>query len=141
MAHIVYLWYWPNIITEPAHKIDTYRIYAKMPLIDVHADVSTSTPRGTLIFSHIRRLRIFWGSNFKFQYFGFFQKNEYFLGYEDFVDIFGGHPNIGLVLGSFLYILESFKGHGTELGYFLVAIFQIFLGVLDIPDIFFLGER
>ena len=25
--------------------------------------------------------------NLEFQYFGLFQKNEYFLGYEDFVDI------------------------------------------------------
>ena len=28
-----------------------------------------------------------------------FQKNKYFLGYEDFVDIFGGHHKIGLALG------------------------------------------
>ena len=44
---------------------------------------------GTLIFSYIHRLRIFGG----------FQKNEYFLGYEDFVDIFWGHHKIGLYLG------------------------------------------
>ena len=42
-----------------------------------------------------------------------FQKNEYFLGYEDFVEIFlfgggGGHHKIGLVLGSFLCNLEPF---------------------------------
>ena len=49
-------------------------------------------PRGgTLIFSHIRRLRHFWGvRNSEFQYFMSFQKNEYFLRYEDFVDIFWG---------------------------------------------------
>ena len=44
---------------------------------------------GTLIFSHIRRLGLFfWVQNSEFQYFLGFQKNEYFLGYEDFVDIF-----------------------------------------------------
>ena len=32
---------------------------------------------------------IFWGVQiFEFQFFSGFQKNEYFLGYEDFVDIF-----------------------------------------------------
>ena len=46
---------------------------------------------GTLIFSYIGRLgSFFWGGgggqNFEFQYFGGFQKDEYFLGYEDFVD-------------------------------------------------------
>ena len=29
--------------------------------------------------------------NFEFQYFGGFTENSIFLGYEDFVDIFGGH--------------------------------------------------
>ena len=28
-----------------------------------------------------------------------FQKNKYFLGYEDFVDFLGGHHKIGLYLG------------------------------------------
>ena len=32
-----------------------------------------------------------------FNIFGGFLKNKYFLGYEDFVDIFWGHPKIGLV--------------------------------------------
>ena len=53
---------------------------------------------GTLIFSHIRRLGLFWGFKIlNFNIFGGFQKNRYFLEYEDFVDIFGGV--IGLVLG------------------------------------------
>ena len=30
------------------------------------------------------------GQNFEYQYFGGFQKTEYFLGYEDFMDILGG---------------------------------------------------
>ena len=51
---------------------------------------------GTLIFTYIRRLGSFFGvQNFEFQYFfwggGGVQKNKYFLGYEDCVDIFGGH--------------------------------------------------
>ena len=38
----------------------------------------------------------FWGSNFfEFQYFWGFSENEYLFGYEDFVDIFGGHFKIG----------------------------------------------
>ena len=46
----------------------------------------------TLIFSYIRGIESFLGvQNFEFQYFlGGFQKNKYFLGYEDFVDIFWG---------------------------------------------------
>ena len=44
---------------------------------------------GTLIFSYIRRLGpFFWVQNFEFRYFLGFQKNKYFLGYENFVDIF-----------------------------------------------------
>ena len=34
-----------------------------------------------------------------FNIFGGFQKNKYFLGYEDFVDVFLGHHKIGLYLG------------------------------------------
>ena len=46
---------------------------------------------GTLIFSYKRRLCPFLGG-FKilnFKIFWGFQKNEYFMGYEDFVDILG----------------------------------------------------
>ena len=47
---------------------------------------------GTIIFSFIRGLAPFWGSKIlNFNTFEGFQKNEYFLGYEDFVDIFWGH--------------------------------------------------
>ena len=52
-----------------------------------------TNPRGegTLIFSHIRRLGLFFGvQNSEFQFFGGFEKNVYFFGYEDFVDIFWG---------------------------------------------------
>ena len=37
--------------------------------------------------------------NFESTILGGFQKKEYFLGYEDFVDIFWGHHKIGLYLG------------------------------------------
>ena len=61
------------------------------------------TPRevgGTLIFSHIRRLGLFFGvQNSEFQFFFlYFQKNEYFLGGMIILWIFfGGHHKIGLV--------------------------------------------
>ena len=46
---------------------------------------------GTLIFSYKHRLGpLFLVKSFKFQYFRGFQKNEYFLGYENFVDNFFG---------------------------------------------------
>ena len=62
---------------------------------------SLVTPQGgTLIFSYIRRLgSFFWVQNFELQNFLGFQKKKYFGGYEDFVDIFGGHYKIGLYLG------------------------------------------
>ena len=48
-------------------------------------------------FSYIR---FFGFKKNEFQYFWvFFKKNEYFFGYEDFVDIFGGHHKIGPYLG------------------------------------------
>ena len=78
---------------------------------------------------------------FNVNIYGGFQKNEYFWGvvYEDFVDIFRGHHKIGLYLVSFLCILGPFlQVNGTVWGYFLGSLrFQIFFGVLAIPDIFF----
>ena len=54
-----------------------------------------SSPKGggevTLILSYIHRLVPFLGVQIlNFNIFVDFQKNEYFLGYEDFVDIFFG---------------------------------------------------
>ena len=44
----------------------------------------------TLIFSYIHRLgKFFWVQNLNFNIFGDFQKNEYFWGYENFVDFWG----------------------------------------------------
>ena len=83
---------------------------------------------GTLIFSHIRRLGPFWGVQ-NLELGGGVRKNEYFWGYEDFVDIlvgssqnrtgFRGHVCAFLVL-FLMSILFFFLGGG-------VAKFQIFL--------------
>ena len=55
---------------------------------------------GTLKFSYIRKLGSFYGFKIlNFIIYLGFQKNEYFLGYENFVDIFGVHHKIGLYLG------------------------------------------
>ena len=52
-----------------------------------------------MIFPYIRRGH-FWGFKIlNFNIFWGFQKNEYFLGLEDFVDIFWRHHKIGLYLG------------------------------------------
>ena len=46
---------------------------------------------GTLIFSYIHRLRPFWRvKTLNFNIFEGFQKNEYLLEYEDFMDIILG---------------------------------------------------
>ena len=66
------------------------------------------------------------------------QKHEYILGYEDFVDIFGGHDKIGLVLVVIsMYLRIFYLGKCTECGYLgNVAKFQIFLGCLTFLMIF-----
>ena len=62
---------------------------------------------------------MFWG----------FQKNEYFWGYEDFVDIFGVYHIIGLYLRVISMHFRVFSfGQGTQRG--------IFLGVAKISNIF-----
>ena len=68
------------------------------------------TPGGTLIFSYIRKLGpFFWVKFLNFNIFWGFQKNEYFYGYENFVDIFLGHPKIGLVLGGISMYFRVFS--------------------------------
>ena len=56
---------------------------------------------GTLILSHIRRLKLFFGvQNSEFQYFWVFRKMNIFLDTMKILWIFfGGHHKIGLVLG------------------------------------------
>ena len=80
-----------------------------------------------------------WVQNFEFHYFwGDFRKKNYFLGYEDFVDIFGVITKLNYIEVSFLCILGSFlKVKVQNGGYFLGLVkFQIFFGVREIPDIF-----
>ena len=62
-----------------------------------------------------------------------FQKNEYFLGYEDFVDIFWGLYKIGLYLG----VIYAFQGLFLRSRYRMGDIFGGCLKFL----IFFGGER
>ena len=78
-----------------------------------------------MIFSYIRRLGSFFVvQNFEFQYFWGFQKNKYFLGYEDFVDIFWGHHKIGLYLGVISMHFRVFlKVKVQNRGYFLFLKF------------------
>ena len=63
------------------------------------------------MFSYIRRLESIFGvKNFGYQYIWGFQENEHFLGYEDFVDILGGHHKIGLYLrGRHFYAFRDFS--------------------------------
>ena len=62
------------------------------------------------------------------------QKNEYFLKYEDFVDISGYYRKTGLFGGSFLCILGSFLKAKAQNGEYFGGLlkFQIFLGMLVI---------
>ena len=78
---------------------------------------------GPLIFSRIRRLGPFFG-------FGF-QKNKYFWGYEDFVDIFlGSSENWASFRFISMHFRVFFKVKGTELRYFwgVAKISNIFSG-------------
>ena len=103
-----------------------------------------SSPGGcTLIFSYIRRLgSFFWFKILNFNIFGGFQKNEYFLGYEDFLDIFWGPHKIGLYLGSFLCILGFFLKVNVQYGVFLgLQKFQIFFGCLKFLIFFGVNGR
>ena len=60
-----------------------------------------------------------------------------FWGYEDFGYIFGGHDKISLVVGvSSMYLRVFFKVNVQNENIFACQKFQIFFGVLDIPDIF-----
>ena len=66
----------------------------------------------TLIFSYIRSLSpviFFLFKILNFNIFGGFQKNKYFLGYENFVDIFWGHHKIGLYLGDISMLFRVFS--------------------------------
>ena len=74
----------------------------------------------SLIFSYIRRLEPF--SGFKilsFSIFGSFQKNYFFLGYDEMVDIFRGSSQIWTVLGVISIHFRAFSySQGTVLEWF-----------------------
>ena len=95
---------------------------------------------GTLIFSHISRLGLFFGvQNSEFQYLlGFSEK----WGYEDFVDIFGGSSqNWASLRVISMYFRVFFKVKVQNWDIFWVAkISNIFWGCLKFL-IFFLRER
>ena len=69
---------------------------------------------------------------------GGFEKKKNILGVRKILWIFWrGHPKIGQVLGVFLCILGSFlKVNIQNQDILVVAKIQLFLGVLDTPDIF-----
>ena len=73
---------------------------------------------------------MFWG----------FQKNEYVLGYEDFVDIFWGSSQNWTIFRGHSYAFKVFS-QGLELGIFceVAKISNIFWGCLKFL-IFFFGE-
>ena len=84
---------------------------------------------GTLIFSHIRRLGLFfWVQTSEFQYFWGFQKNEYFFDMKILRIFFGGSSqNWASFRVISMHFRVFFKVKGTELGYFFGLLkFQIF---------------
>ena len=84
---------------------------------------------GTLIFSHILRLELFfWVQNSEFQYYWGFQKNEYFLDMKILRIFFGGSSqNWAIFRVISMHFRVFFKVKGTELGYFFGLLkFQIF---------------
>ena len=71
---------------------------------------------GTLIFSYIGWPGLFFGFKIlNFNIFGGIQKAEYFMGFEDFVDIFWDHHKIGLYLEVISMNFRVFsEGQGTD---------------------------
>ena len=87
----------------------------------------------------MRRLGSFiWFKILNFNIFGGFQKNKYFLGYEDFVDIcLGSSQNWTIFRGHFYAFKGRYLRSWYRMGIFfgVAKISNIFLGVLEIPDI------
>ena len=97
--------------------------------------IITSSLGGTLIFSYIRRLGSFFcGFNIvNFIICRGFHKNEFFLRYEDFVNIFSWViTKLDYIKVSFLCILGSFLKVKVQMGNFFCVgkISNIFLGCL-----------
>ena len=99
---------------------------------------------GTLIFSYIRRLGPFLGFKIlNFDIFGGFQKNSYFWGYEDFVNIFwGSSQNCTILRGHFFVFYALCLKSRYRMGVFfgVAKNSNTFLGCLKFL-IFFLGAR
>ena len=94
---------------------------------------------GTLIFSHVRRLGLFFGFKIlNFNNYWVFRKMNIFLDMKILWIFFGGSSQKWASLGVIsMHFRVFFKVKGTELGYLLGLLrFQIFFWVLDIPDIF-----
>ena len=126
----------PNTsIVRPCKRVEIFSIgdadptkFAKVMILGWHWPQGC----GTLIFSYIRRPWLLLGFkiwNFNILVFFFLQKNEYFWGYEEIVDItnldnWGGR-------GSFLYILRLFLVSRYRMEIFFGGRynFQIFNGV------------
>ena len=80
---------------------------------------------GTLTFTYIRRLgSLFWVQILNFNIFWGFQKNKYFLGYEEFVDIFWGHHKIGLYLGVISMHSRSFLKVKVQNGGYILGLLK-----------------
>ena len=109
----------------------------------MHIPVPGGGGGGTLIFSCIPRLGPFFlVQNFEFHFLGGFQKNKYFLGYEDFVDIFLGSSQNWTIFRVHFYAFKGlFLRSSYRMGYFLwvCKISNIILGCLKFL-IFFGGE-
>ena len=94
----------------------------------------------TLIFSHIRRLCLFFlVQNSEFQYFWGFQKNEYFLGGIKILWIFfwGSSQNWASLRVISMQFRVFFLRSRYKIGIFLGLLkIKMFFGVLKIPDIF-----
>ena len=87
-----------------------YALVLFFSLTDHGRDQGEGGGAGALLCSYKRRLGSFcFGLNIlKFIIFGGFQKNKYFWGYENFVDIFVVITKFDYVYVSFLFILGSF---------------------------------
>ena len=93
--------------------------------------------RGTLILSYIRRLgSLFSVQNFEISLLFVFSRNEYFIWYEDFVDIVLRSSQNWTIFRGHFYALLGLR-YRMEGYFFGLVKFQILFGVLEIPDIFF----
>ena len=100
-------------------------------------------PRGVLWYFHtyVSSGHFFWGGGVKvlnFNISGVFRKMNIFWGMKILCIFFGGNHKIGLYLGVIsMHFRVIFKVKVHNGGYFLGLLkFQIFLGVLEIPYIF-----